>query len=76
MKKDNSIILTENDIEGFFVDLKPKSRPNERQYTDIEKKIIIKAYEGNYSLAVVSNRLHTSPRKMKVFYQEYLRNKK
>ena len=72
MAKSKSIIITESDIEEFLKDIPKNSNKFKcRVYTEFEQKVIIAAYENNYTLSAVSERLKTTPRVMKKFYESY-----
>jgi hypothetical protein len=72
MAKSKSIIITESDIEEFLKDIpKNSDKFRGRVYTDFEQKVIITAFENNYTLSAVAERLKTTPRVMKKFYESY-----
>lgn len=76
MQHGKPIIVTEEEVEEFFKDVRIRTRKISREYTELEKKIIIEAYEKKYVLTHVAEKLHTSMRKMSNFYENYLKEKK
>ena len=72
MAKSKAIIISESDIEEFLKDVpRLSNKYKKRIYTEFEQKVIISAYENGYTLSVVAERLKTTPRIMKRFYESY-----
>ena len=63
----------EIEVEEFFQGMTAHGN-RRKEYTDLEKKIIVKAYEEGYNLEKTATKLKTNTKKMRRFYDEYKRS--
>jgi len=68
------IVVDQEKIKDFFKDMVPNNQYR-RTYSDIEKQIIITAFEEGYNKDDVARKLHTDVRIMKRWYAEYKKGK-
>lgn len=76
METERGIVVTQKEIDDFFSDIRCGNVRNEKGLTDLQKAVIVQAYEKGYNKEATAKKLNVSEKRMRSYYDEYKRTHK